>query len=639
MEGIFISYRRDDSAGYAGRLYDRLVAHFGADSVFMDVEGIEPGTDFVKAIEGAVASCKVLIVLIGNQWMGTADASGQRRLDDPHDFIRLETSTALARDIRVVPVLVDRAPMPKLEDLPKDLESLVRRQAVELNHKQWDATSGELIKTLEKILGVAGEHSPGGAGPEQADNRTQRSGSGKTLWIAAAVLVILMAASFVYWMLSPVDEQWAHQNAPPLVKKAQQKAPAAPEIAGQPMIPAEVKPQRAPQPKLIEPPAEKPVTAITAEALQPTPPPSIATLTSTPEKGGASVCYRVLNAHRLSLTPLPGTLSNTGEACVSVALDQATGVTLTAEGKGGSSNRSITAAPLPPPPAAPKVVEKPKPVLPPVISSLTTKTNKAGVSVCYQVARAHKLRLTPMPGDLKNPVKECVSVALEKPTSFTLSATGPGGSSSQRITVSPHPDTLARIEQNGKLPGKGESWVYRTQGKWPASPQWKFKITVGQADTGGVSESMTILEPAAKGARSRSSSGGNAGFVSWPDIGLEFSPWMGAYTQLSGKESWKEFPTPAIGGWDKWFSSASISEREQVKVLAGSFDAWKVEVWSNRRPTGGSTMASLEPVRMQYLVWYAPKIKRYVKSVRKSISADGTVLEEDLFELVEYTPN
>eukprot|EP01041_Mallomonas_annulata_P016357 gene16357-biopygen9244 len=106
MDGIFISYRRDDSAGYAGRLYDRLAAQFGADRVFMDVAGIELGTDFVTAIEQAVGSCKVLIVVIGDEWLSTTDTAGRRRLDDPHDFVRLETSVALEREIRVVPVLV-----------------------------------------------------------------------------------------------------------------------------------------------------------------------------------------------------------------------------------------------------------------------------------------------------------------------------------------------------------------------------------------------------------------------------------------------------------------------------------------------------------------------------------------------------
>ena len=151
MNGIFISYRRDDAPGYAGRLYDRLAAHFGADHVFMDVQGIEPGVDFVDAIERALGSCEILIVLIGKDWLA-ADSAGRRRLDDPNDFVRVETATALARGIRVVPVLVEGAEMPRGDNLPTELLPLVRRQAVELSHKQWDATSAELIRTLEKIL-------------------------------------------------------------------------------------------------------------------------------------------------------------------------------------------------------------------------------------------------------------------------------------------------------------------------------------------------------------------------------------------------------------------------------------------------------------------------------------------------------
>src|SRR4051794_19678564 len=146
MKGIFISYRRQDTAGYAGRLYDRLAGHFGADRVFMDVEGIEPGLDFVDAIERAVGSCEVLIVIIGPGWLAT-DSAGKRRLDDPKDFVRIETGAALARHIRVVPVLVDKAAMPLAEELPADLAPLVRRQAIELSNKYWDATTAELIRT------------------------------------------------------------------------------------------------------------------------------------------------------------------------------------------------------------------------------------------------------------------------------------------------------------------------------------------------------------------------------------------------------------------------------------------------------------------------------------------------------------
>ena len=117
MKGIFISYRREDSAGYAGRLYDRLATQFGADNVFMDVEGIEPGVDFVDAIGRAVGSCEVLIVIIGREWL-SAGHEGKRRIDDPSDFVRIETAAALVRGIRVVPVLVEGAAMPRADELP-----------------------------------------------------------------------------------------------------------------------------------------------------------------------------------------------------------------------------------------------------------------------------------------------------------------------------------------------------------------------------------------------------------------------------------------------------------------------------------------------------------------------------------------
>jgi hypothetical protein len=112
MSRIFISYRRDDSAGYAGRLYDRLAAHFEPENVFMDIDAIEPGLDFVEVIEQAVGSCDVLIALIGKQWLAIKDGQGRRRLENPEDFVRLEIKTALDRNIRVIPALVGGAAMP-----------------------------------------------------------------------------------------------------------------------------------------------------------------------------------------------------------------------------------------------------------------------------------------------------------------------------------------------------------------------------------------------------------------------------------------------------------------------------------------------------------------------------------------------
>jgi hypothetical protein len=127
---IFLSYRREDSGGHAGRLYDRLSQHFGRNNLFMDVDTIGLGRDFVVAIQDAVGACDVLLAVIGRQWLISADPLGRRRLDDPEDFVRLEIMTALTRKIPVIPVLVGGASLPHFTELPDILQPLARRQAL-----------------------------------------------------------------------------------------------------------------------------------------------------------------------------------------------------------------------------------------------------------------------------------------------------------------------------------------------------------------------------------------------------------------------------------------------------------------------------------------------------------------------------
>ncbi len=124
MRAIFISYRRNDAEGQAGRLFDDLTLHFGKDAVFMDVAAIQPGRDFRRAIDEQVASCGVLLAMIGKDWLTASDDAGARRLDDPLDFVRLETASALKRDIPVIPVLVQGARMPRADELPDNLKEL-----------------------------------------------------------------------------------------------------------------------------------------------------------------------------------------------------------------------------------------------------------------------------------------------------------------------------------------------------------------------------------------------------------------------------------------------------------------------------------------------------------------------------------
>ena len=152
MGKIFISYRRDDSEGEAGRLFDDLVKRFGEASVFMDVTGIQAGRDFRKVIEESVSTCGVLLAVIGKSWLEVKNEAGKRRLDDPLDFVRLETAHALQRDIPVIPVLVHGASMPTPEQLPDDLRDLHFRNCCEVTHARWSSDIEVLVKALRGFL-------------------------------------------------------------------------------------------------------------------------------------------------------------------------------------------------------------------------------------------------------------------------------------------------------------------------------------------------------------------------------------------------------------------------------------------------------------------------------------------------------
>jgi hypothetical protein len=162
---IFISYRREESAYPAGWLFDRLVEHFGQGQVFKDVDSIQLGDDFVEVISAAVAGCDVLLALIGDEWLTITGEGGRRRLDDPGDFVRLEIEAALTRNIRVIPVLVEGARMPRVAEVPASLAKLVRRQALELSPSRFDFDTGRLLRVLDRSLAEA-QARQAGAGPE-----------------------------------------------------------------------------------------------------------------------------------------------------------------------------------------------------------------------------------------------------------------------------------------------------------------------------------------------------------------------------------------------------------------------------------------------------------------------------------------
>ena len=151
MRGVFISYRRDDTAGYAGRLYDALTSHFGRDLVFIDIDAIRAGQNFVDVIEQRIASCSVVIVLIGKAWLNSADDRG-RRLDDPHDFVRLEVTSAFRQNIPVIPVLVGGAKMPRPDDLPASLAPLAHLNAIEIFDQLFRDSVRHLVNALRPLV-------------------------------------------------------------------------------------------------------------------------------------------------------------------------------------------------------------------------------------------------------------------------------------------------------------------------------------------------------------------------------------------------------------------------------------------------------------------------------------------------------
>ncbi|HEX4963153.1 MAG TPA: toll/interleukin-1 receptor domain-containing protein [Thermoanaerobaculia bacterium] len=146
MSGIFISYRRSDSSGYAHALNGRLTSQFGRRRVFMDVDSIEPGRDFIEAIDRALSSCSVFLVLIGPRW--AADG----HLGEATDFVRLELEAALARQMRVIPVLLDGTEMPHAEALPESLRPFIRRHAVRVAAGSFKEDADKLVVLVSQAL-------------------------------------------------------------------------------------------------------------------------------------------------------------------------------------------------------------------------------------------------------------------------------------------------------------------------------------------------------------------------------------------------------------------------------------------------------------------------------------------------------
>ena len=211
-KAVFISYRRDAGAGYAGRIADALVEHFGQDKVFRDIDSLEPGLDFVEAVERAIESSEVLLAVIGKNWLAVTDAAGQKRLENPDDYVRTEIATALKRHIRVIPLLIQGAAMPSARDLPDDLAPLSRRNAFEIHDSSWRDDIQRLISMLERAINgnrPAPPDDPGAVKQPEAQPEAQPRGTQPIrqqsrsfnvgLFLVGALVVCLIVLIYIFF--------------------------------------------------------------------------------------------------------------------------------------------------------------------------------------------------------------------------------------------------------------------------------------------------------------------------------------------------------------------------------------------------------------------------------------------------------
>jgi TIR domain len=197
MSGLFINYRREDTAPYAGRLYDHLRRSFPNSKVFMDIDAIDPGEDFVNAINETLSASKVVIAVIGPRWEKVTDGSGARRIDNPDDYVVRELSAALEGNARVIPVLVGGATMPRTDGLPTCLQSLARRHAIEVSDTRFVADAERLSAAISRAIAP-----PGSQPPEKAGMLRESSGEDFAIGDSMTTFKTLLWTSYALAILA-----------------------------------------------------------------------------------------------------------------------------------------------------------------------------------------------------------------------------------------------------------------------------------------------------------------------------------------------------------------------------------------------------------------------------------------------------
>jgi hypothetical protein len=231
MSTVFICYRRETAAAEARNLFNDLVAQLGKNSVFMDVDSIALGRDFRNVLQETLASCDLMLVLIGRNWADVKDEGGRTRLGDPGDFVRLEIEAALKRDIVVTPVLVQGALMPDADQLPTEIKDLAYRNGFELSHNRWESDVREMIKRLDLDVPAGGRQietdrlrtAPGEATrwpvpPPQANSKRWR------VWVLLSALIVVASGGWL-WL------RYVYTPSPSEIVRSALAARTVPELA------------------------------------------------------------------------------------------------------------------------------------------------------------------------------------------------------------------------------------------------------------------------------------------------------------------------------------------------------------------------------------------------------------------------
>ena len=471
MAGIFISYRREDCAAYAGRLYDWISQRFGRENIFIDVDTIEPGEDFVEAVEQKVGGCDALLALIGKDWLNCADEEGNRRIENPGDFVRVEIAAALSRNVRLIPVLVEGARMPAEKDLPEPLTRLARRQALELSFTRFHQDANRLIETLEKALAAA-----------EARRKTGE--------------VRLVMANEPTW---PAREK--AESPKPAAMPKEPPAQTAPLPARRSKVSVAIAGIAAAAviggvalwyvPKVMQRPASQPGGSASKSPVPPPPqPPVIEAFTvdrSVLEPGGSATLNWRVHGGVVTIDPGVGAAAETGTKVV--APQSSTTYELVARGPGGVARQSLTIT-VPPARASPPSPSQP------VIADFAAQPNPVmrdrPTTLRWTVRGSTSVTISPEIGAVGATGTRVL--APQASTMYELVARGPGGVARRSIpvTVQPAPPPSSdppTIEQFTAQPNP----VVRDQ---PATLRWTVRggtsVTLGPG-IGTVTETGTLV--------------------------------------------------------------------------------------------------------------------------------------------------